>query len=199
MPSSSPTSYPYPFASVWDALGRVLPHLGFQILGADPATGLLRLRGGTGSIMSVGENLSVRAGSPDPHHTVVVIESGIRLGVATYARTRSNFDSILGTLGQYLDQHYTASRAPDAPPIGLPPPPSAPPPTQATPAAGPAQATPPTSPPGSDPTRPGSAPQPPAQPEPLANGPVGAPSPPPMPQQPAGPPATPGDDRGAQQ
>ncbi len=133
MPSSTPTLYPYPFASVWDALGRVLPHLGFQIIGADPATGLLRLRGGTGSIMSAGENLSVRAGGPDPQHTVVVIESGVRLGVTTYARTRSNFDTILGTLGQYLDQHYVAHRAPDAPPIGLPPPPAPPPPPQAAP------------------------------------------------------------------
>ena len=50
MPSSTPTTYPYTFVAVWDALQRVLPHLGFQVVAADPTTGVLQLRGGSGSV-----------------------------------------------------------------------------------------------------------------------------------------------------
>lgn len=146
MPSSTPATYPYTFTAVWDALQRVLPHLGFQVVGADPTTGVLQLRGVSGSVMSLGENLTVKAGAPDAFHTVVQVESGIRLGIATYARTNSNFDTILRTLGGYLDQHYLAHRAPDAPPVPLPPPPAAaqqPPVQQAPPAQQPPPAGPP--------------------------------------------------------
>lgn len=166
MPSSTPTTYPYTFVAVWDALQRVLPHLGFQVVAADPTTGVLQLRGGSGSVMSLGENLTVKAGAPDAFHTVVQIESGIRLGIATYARTNSNFDTILRTLGGYLDQHYLAHRAPDAPPVPLPPPPVQQPPVQQPPAQQPPAQQPPVQQP------------PPAQQPPVQQQPPAAPPPP---------------------
>jgi len=38
VPASAPTTYPYTYAAVMDALPRILPSLGFQVLSQDMAT-----------------------------------------------------------------------------------------------------------------------------------------------------------------
>lgn len=146
MPASAPITFPFPYHVLMDAIPRILPSLGFQVLSQDPAQGLIKIRG-TGTMMAAGENLTIRVGTSHPDYAVVVVDSGVRLGVLTYARTTSNFDSIIATLRTYLDQYYHQYRAADAP---LPPPPNAPPPPPAQPLPTqppPAQQPPPTAPP----------------------------------------------------
>ncbi len=126
MPASAPTTFPYPYHVVMDALPRILPSLSFQVLSQDMAQGIIKVRG-TGTLMAAGESLTIRVGTSHPAYSVVQVDSGVRLGLLTYARTSSNFDTILNTLGTYLQQYYAQHRAADAP---LPPPPApAPPPT----------------------------------------------------------------------
>jgi len=125
MPASAPTTYPYTYAAVMDALPRILPSLGFQVVSQDMATGMVKIRGGGGNLMSVGESLTIRVGTNHPSYSTVQVDSGVRLGVMTYARTTTNFNNIFNLLTQYLDQYYQAHRAPDAPPVPLPPPPAA--------------------------------------------------------------------------
>jgi hypothetical protein len=128
MPASPPAMYPYPFNVVADALPRILPSCGFTIVSQDWPNGMLKVRG-SGTIMAAGENLTIRVGTNHPNYTSVQVDSGVRLGVLTYARTSSNFDTILKTLGTYLDSYYAEHRAPDAPPIYRPPPPAPAPPS----------------------------------------------------------------------
>ncbi len=122
MPASAPTTFPYPYHVVMDALPRILPSLGFQVLSQDMAQGLIKMKG-KGTLMAAGENLTIRVGTSHPAYSVVQVDSGVRLGVMSYARTSVNFDSILKTLGTYLQQYYAEHRAADAP---LPPPPAQP-------------------------------------------------------------------------
>lgn len=122
MPASAPTMYPYPYHVVTDALPRILPSCGFNVTSADLATGMFKIRG-VSTIMAAGENLTIRVGTNHPNYTSVQVDSGIRLGLMTYARTKTNFDTVLRTLATYLDQYYLEYRAPDAPPVHRPPPP----------------------------------------------------------------------------
>jgi hypothetical protein len=133
MPSTTPTTFYYPYHVVMDALPRILPTCGFTVVNSDLTQGFIRIRGAT-TVMNAGENFTVKAGGPDAAHTVVTIESGIRLGIMTWSRTQSNFKTIMSTLQTYLDQYYAEHKAPDAP---LPPPPvqAPPPPPPATPPA----------------------------------------------------------------
>lgn len=123
MPTSAPRTYPYPYAQVMDALPRILPSLNFEVLSQDLAQGTVRIRG-AGTLMAAGENLTILVGTNHPEHSVVKVDSGIRLGVLTYARTSSNFNQILDLLATYLDQYYGAHRAAGAPPANAPPPPN---------------------------------------------------------------------------
>jgi hypothetical protein len=130
MPSTAPTTFYYPYHVVMDALPRILPSTGFNVVGTDMANGLIQIRGAS-TVMNAGENFTIRAGGPDAAHTVVTIESGIRLGIMTWSRTQSNFKTIMATLGTYLDQYYAEHKAPDAP-LPPPPPQAAPPPPPPT-------------------------------------------------------------------
>jgi hypothetical protein len=121
MSTTAPTNFYYPYHVVMDALPRILPTCGFEVTSTDLAAGFITIRGAR-TVMNAGEWFTVRAGGPDAFHTVVTIESGIRLGVMSWARTQSNFKTIMATLGTYLDQYYAEHKAADAP---LPPPPPA--------------------------------------------------------------------------
>jgi hypothetical protein len=48
--------------------------------GVNPGAGFIRIRGAT-TVMNAGENFTIKVGGPDTAHSVVVIESGIRLGL----------------------------------------------------------------------------------------------------------------------
>jgi hypothetical protein len=133
VPASPPTTYPFPYQVVMDALPRILPSLGFQVLSQDPARGLIRVRGAD-TMMAAGENLTIRVGTSHPASTVVVVDSGIHPGVLTHARTSTDLTTILDTLRTYLEQYDAEHRAADAP---RPPPPNAPPPPAQPPVAPP--------------------------------------------------------------
>lgn len=98
-----PTSvhYPYAYRTVFDSVCAVLPRLGYQIVSADPATGVIQAGAGM-SVLSWGENILVRIGSGAAGDTEVLVTSGLKFGLVDWGKNQQNISRIHADLAQYV-------------------------------------------------------------------------------------------------
>ncbi|MDP3972048.1 MAG: hypothetical protein Q8P61_03950 [Candidatus Nanopelagicales bacterium] len=98
---SEPEVFPFDYGIVFAAVGETLPAVGFRVVSADPATGVIH---GTTELSpaSWGENLTIQLGSAQPAETTVVIHSNLKFGLVDWGKNKRNVAKIQEELRRRL-------------------------------------------------------------------------------------------------
>ncbi|MBI2706510.1 MAG: hypothetical protein HYX32_14650 [Actinobacteria bacterium] len=102
MPPSASRTFPAPYQAVFDAAARVLPTLNMKIISADPSQGILNVSANL-SLLSWGENVTIRMGSHDNTSTTVSVESAAKV-LFTYGKNDRNITKIFEAIASALNQ-----------------------------------------------------------------------------------------------
>lgn len=100
---STHQKFPFPYGAVFDALVAAIVHSRFRLNSQDKLIG--RISASTNvSLFSYGENLTIRVEKQDETNTLVMLESGLKVGInlAGSPRHARNFDTIIGTASSFL-------------------------------------------------------------------------------------------------
>lgn len=95
-------TYYAPFQTVFDTTISILPSLSMRVVSADPTQGLIVVSANM-SLMSWGENVTIRMGTHDNVQTTVSVDSIAKV-LFTYGKNQRNVEKILDAISRALPQ-----------------------------------------------------------------------------------------------
>jgi hypothetical protein len=116
--SEGATEFAAPYPVVFDAVCRAAQAEGMTVVGADPATGVVRVSAGM-SAFSWGENADVHVWGAGEGRTGVQVRSALKFGLVDWGRNKRNIDRLFARVGDVL-----AAGPPPPPPAGWHPDPT---------------------------------------------------------------------------